>query len=218
MIRKNVFAIVVLLLGFSIGLVSCSKHNTAADNNCISRATPKVTDILVAPAILDTIHGLFQTNHLANPRVQFNGLHTDRWLDSNSQMVTVQQVTANYFVNGLPVFGGYLNYTFVNGRFIDSNALRIAGRPENDDTTGQQPPAVLKSAFYQYNPDYSGPCLKATLCYLDAEIIAPYTTPTGKTQVKVWAINPVTGSLPLVFVVDQTGKSFPDILESISGF
>ncbi|MDP4150073.1 MAG: hypothetical protein Q8927_07840 [Bacteroidota bacterium] len=217
MIRRIGFPIGLLLLVFSLNLVSCSKHNASADN-CITRVTPRVTDIIVAPAVLDTIHGLFQANHLANPRIQFNGLHTDTWLDSNSQRVVVQQVTANYFVNGLPVFGGYLNYTFVNGRFIDSNALRIAGQPENDDTMGHQPLAVLRSVFYQYNPDYTGPCLKATLCYLDAGSIAPYTVPLGKVLVKVWAINPTPHGFPLVFVVDETGKSFPDILESIDGF
>jgi hypothetical protein len=212
MIRRNVFPIGVLVLALSLGFLSCSKHNAAANNNCITRATPKVTDIIVAPAILDTIHGLFQANHLSNPRLQFNGLHTDRWLDSNSQLVVVRQVTANYFINGLPVFGSYLNYTFVNDRFVDSSSTRITGVLENDDTNPQQPLVVLKDAFYKFYPDYSGPCLQATLSYLDASSIPGNTVPLGRRMVKVWTIGDGIHYTPKVFVVDETGQSFPLLL------
>jgi hypothetical protein len=215
MIRRTVFPAGTLWLAFSMALFSCSKHD-AAHNNCITRATPRVTDIIVSSANLDTIYSLFHTNHLSNPHIQFNGLHTDRWLDSNSQLVVVRQVTANYFVNGLPVFGSYLNYTFVNDRFVDSNCIHIAGIPENSDTIPQQSLMALNDAFYKYNPDYSGPCLQATLSYLDVSGIPGRTSvPMGRSLVKVWTVGDGIHFTPKVFVVDETGQSFPLIVMTL---
>jgi hypothetical protein len=64
---------------------------------------------------------------------------------------TIQtQVTANPFLNGLPIFNDQQLFIFFNGIFSPSRSYLMVEVAANNDTTGNQSLPHLRSAFLQH--------------------------------------------------------------------
>jgi len=217
--RGYVFSTAALFfVALIIQTTSCSKSGSGtSDNACIERVIPQYTQTALTSGQIDSIKTLFGKNNMSTNQLQFIEYIPDIYTDTG--MTPQAQVTANLFLNGLPVFN--YNEVFVfNGGVFDT-AYLYTGTPLTNDTTGHQTLAYLRSSFLKhvsesvtYSPiskpfvpspnSYTGSCMVATMGYVDA-VYAPGNTIPWGTLIKVWAVTPLNSGYPCVYVRDDNG-------------
>jgi hypothetical protein len=217
--------------------VSCHKHSSAGDDSiCVTRLDPQVSDYNVSGADLDSIYNLFKINNLSTANLQFQYwiTYTEVNVDPGAYNGYEEQIQANQFFNGLPVFADMKIFIFYDGNYSDSGSVSgYSGPAPNADTTTHQTFAGLRTAFLAHlsqsyteggasayskpfipSPStYTNACLNVTLGYLDARTLpanAPNVTSSlNQALVKVWSVTPARNSsityYPLVYVEDDNG-------------
>jgi hypothetical protein len=201
-------------------LASCHKHNGAeTETSCVTRLSPNVADFKVSGNALDSIYALFSANHLSTANLQFTAWLMDTEVNvlPGAYSGYQEQVQANQFINGLPLFADLKSFTF-NAGILPSpgnppgyNPIvgGYAGPAPSADTTGHQTFAALRNDFLTHlsqsyteggasnakpfipSPStYINACLNVTLGYLDAAMIPGNPYVFGLAVVKVWAVTP----------------------------
>jgi hypothetical protein len=222
----------LLILGFS----SCRKDKTATNNNCIERVVLLPGDLPInAPPIIevdpitegqiDTIKTLFTNNNLPFDQYQFVYYIYDIYVPGPGDTIQTQ-VTANPFLNGLPVFLDQQVFNFDNGVFSPSSSYLTVEVAASNDTTGHQSLSYLRGAFLQYVSEaiiaggasnskpfvpspaaYRDTCLSATLGYIDQSYIPGNPYSLGH-LIKIWQVTPLNSNYPSVFVRDDNGQGW----------
>jgi hypothetical protein len=215
------------------GFASCRKNSAGAGNGCIERVvllpgdlpvnSPPIIDVdPITEGQIDTIKILFTNNNLPFNQYQFVYYIYDPWSGDSIQ----QQVTANPFVNGLPVFGDQQVFNFINGIFSASTSYLTVEVAASNDTTGHQTLTYLRNAFLQHvseatilwplpasKPTVPSPaafrdtCLSAILGYMDPSNIPGNPYSPGH-LIKVWQITAINSNYPVVFVRDDNGQGW----------
>ena len=212
---------ILLIAGFA----SCSRHNAAQTNDCISRVFPS-TGPAVRQGQLDTIDAYFQKNHLSTANLQF--LYVNIFTPQETpNHHTTYNVGAGLVLNGLHVPSGNMSFDFDStGTLLDS-AGGYKGQMPDNDTTGHQSLENLRQLFLanykqciiaggpvNAKPDiptapYDDTCLSAELVYVDAGIQISNST-YGQQLVKAWLVEPADNTyFPEVTVIDNTGQAIP---------
>jgi len=219
----------LFLATFSIGittlfLASCHKHlGTESENSCVTRLSPNVADFKVSGAGLDSIYALFSANNLSTANLQFTAWLTDTEVNTlpGAYSGYQEQVQANQFFNGLPLFEDGISFTFNAGILPPAGnppgwnpiAGRYTGQMPSTDTTGHQTFSTLRNAFLTHlsqsyflggasnaqpfipSPStYTNACLDVTLGYLNASSVPGNTAAFGTALVKVWSVTPAPDS------------------------
>jgi hypothetical protein len=167
---------------------------------------------------------LFRDNNLSTEGLQFIFFVPDVSVDPAIISDTENQVTADLFVHGLPVFE--LNELFIfTGEKFDS-AFLYTGRPANDNVGSNLSLDTLRKDFLKhvseskiYGPINGSPftpsastyldsCLGATLGYIDASYVPGQQLAYGSLLIKVWAVRPLGKIYPCVFVEDDNGLAW----------
>ena len=211
----------LFILALFLNATSCSKQSsTTSTSDCIERLMPKYTESTLTGNQIDSIKALFSKNNLSIDQLLFTQFIPNIYSDPN--MISQAQVTANLFLNGLPVFN--YNEVFIFNNSIFDTAYLYTGTASSNDTTGHQTLSYLRSAFFKhvsesviYSPvgkpfvpssnTYLDSCLAVTLGYVDAVYFPGNTNPWG-TLKKVWMIKPVHSGYPSVFVEDDSGLAW----------
>jgi hypothetical protein len=227
----------LLALALLAGLTACSRHGSAVGNDCISRFTPDGTTPLIPQSELDTITGLFTQNNLPASGLQFTSIIYNAVYNPSQYSGPQDQVTANVYINGLPVFQGQEYFDFDStGAFQPPAIGGWQGQQPGKDTTTRQSLIALRQAFLKNyklctveggpinskpshpTAPYDDTCLSAELGYMDANSINT-NTPYGQQLIKVWLVCSSTSRLypsffvyPAVFVADSTGAVRPQYL------
>jgi hypothetical protein len=217
MIWKQLLLISVLFLSTS----SCSKQgSTTTNTDCIVRVIPLYTETTLTEYQINSIKLLFSKNNMSINGLQFTQFISDG--GGNLPMITQTQVTANLFLNDLPVF--YYNELFIFNNGIFDTAYLYTGTPLTNDITGHQTLSNLQSSFLKHvsesitylpigppfvpsSSTYSDSCLVATLGYIDAVYIPGHTLPWGN-LIKVWSVTTLHNSYPTVYVEDDNGLAW----------
>jgi len=229
--KGSIAGIFFLLVG--TGFASCRKNNTTDSKACIERLVMMPGDLPInAPPIIevdpitegqiDTIKMLFTNNGLPFGQYQYMYYSYNTGRGDSIQ----QQVTANPFINGLPVFGDQQVFNFINGIFSASTSYLMVEVPPNNDTTGHQTLTYLRSAFLQHVSEatisggaadskpfvpspaaYEDTCLSATLGYIDQSYIPGNTFALGH-LIKIWLVTAVNSNYPAVYVRDDNGQGW----------
>jgi len=204
---------------------SCSRHNAAKTNDCISRVFPS-TGPFVTSGQLDTIDAYFQKNHLSTSNLQFLYVNIFTAQETINHH-TIYNVGAGLILNGLRVPSANLAFDFDStGTLLDS-AGGYKGQLPDNDTTGHQSLGNLRQLFLanykqciveggpaNAKPDiptapYDDTCLSAELVYVDAGI-QNGTGFAGQQLVKAWLVTAADNTyFPEVTVIDNTGQAIP---------
>jgi len=216
--------------------VSCHKHSSDDnDSICVTRLVPQVSDYNVSGAALDSIYNLFKVNNLSTANLQFQYwiTYTEVNVDPGAYNGYEEQIQANQFFNGLPVFADMKIFIFYDGNYSASGTVGgYSGPAPGIDITTHQTFAGLRTAFLanlsqsyseggaagatRFVPSpstYTHACLNVTLGYLDAGML-PANAPNvafsfNQAVVKVWQVTPARDSsityYPLVYVEDDNG-------------
>ena len=233
----EVFSILLSFLVIEIS-PSCSKTKTNSNQinaGCIERMVLKPSSLPInAPPIInldpitqeqiDTIKILFTNNNLPFNQYQFVGYYSYQYATDTVQT----QVNVNPFLNGLPIFNDNEVFVFFNGVYSASNSyLNLTPEvPPNNDTTGHQNFANLRSAFLKHVSEatFTGPqrgakpvaplpsayvdtCLSVTMGYIDQSYIPGNTFSLGH-LIKVWLITPSGSNYPSVYLRDDNGQGW----------
>jgi hypothetical protein len=206
----------LFILALFLNATSCSKQSsTTLTSDCIERLMPKHTESTLTGNQLDSIKTLFGKNNLSIDQLQFIQFTPNIYSDQ-------EQVWANLFLNGLPVFN--YNEVFIFNHAIFDTAYLYTGTASSNDPTGHQTLAYLRTAFFKHvsesviyapvgkpfvpsSSTYLDSCLAVTLGYVDAVYFPGNTIPWG-TLKKVWSIKPLHSSYPNVFVEDDSGLAW----------
>jgi hypothetical protein len=209
-----------------IFIFSCTREtatvNNVADNGCISIAVAQASQTSLSASQIQSIDSLFQANNMSTDGLQFIEYIPDIYSDTTKP--PHEQVAANLFLNGLPVFHYTEAFDFNNGVF-DTSAL-YTGAPANNNADGHQSLTSLRTDFLDHVSEskieggvlnatpftpsastYVDTCLAATLGYVDATAVPGNTLPYGN-LVKVWSITPSHGTYPCVYVEDDNGLAW----------
>ena len=211
----------LLLAGFG----SCSRHNVAKDNGCISRYQPS-TSSLVTAGQLDTLDLYFHKNNLSITGLQFISAYYVS-ISNGTYSGPVYQATANFIINGLRVPSDNIVFDFDStGTLLDSFGGYSGALPNNDTTTHQSLAGLRQSFLNNYKQcaigggcmnctlqhptaSYLDTCLIAQLVYVDAGI-QNNSIPSGRQLLKAWLVSsPANPSFPEVTVIDSTGQAIP---------
>jgi hypothetical protein len=223
---------IFFLLGLTV-LPSCRKSNAGTADSCIERAVLLPGDLPVnSPPVIvvdsitagqiDTIKTLFANNNLPFDQYQFLFYNEVPWHPDSIQ----QQVTANPFLNGLPIFNDGQVFNFFNGIYSASSSYLTVEAAVNSDTTGHQSLSYLRSAFFQYLSEatitggaadskpvapspaaYKDTCLWATLGYIDQSYIPGNSFSLGHV-IKIWQVTPANSNYPTIYVRDDNGQGW----------
>ncbi len=217
-------ASLLVLAGFG----SCSRHNVAKDNGCISRYQPS-TSSLVTTSQLDTLDLFFHKNNLSISGLQFLFLDYDS--DPNNFFGSYHgpyyQASADLILNGLRMPSFTIAFVFDStGNLLDSAGGYFGELPNNDTTTHQSLAGLRQSFLNSYKQcvigggcmnctlqhptvSYLDTCLIAQLVYVDASI-QNNSIPSGQQLVKAWLVSSADNpSFPEVTVIDSTGQAIP---------
>lgn len=228
--KKNITGHFIFLFCLA-GLCSCSKTKTNTSNtDCIERivlvpgdmptnSLPVINLDPITSGEIDTIKTLFTNNNLLFGQYQFVSYYSYQYSSDSIQT----QVTANPFINGLPVFNDGQIFIFFNGTYSASSSYLTSEVPANNDNTGHQTLSYLRNAFLKYVSEatitganlnanttvpspasYMHTCLSATLGYIDLSFIPGNPFSLGH-LIKVWMVTPLNGNYPTVFVRDDNG-------------
>ncbi len=220
----------LLALALLAGFTACSRHSSDVGNDCITRYTPDENTLLLPQSQLDTITSFFTYNNLPVSGLQFTSILYDAVYNAASQNNSPQdQVTANLYLNGLPVYQGQEYFDFDStGAFQPPAVGGWQGQQPAKDTTTRQGLEALRQTFLKNyklctvegglanskpshpTAPYADTCLSAQLGYMDAHTI--YTDiPYGQQLIKVWLVCSSTSwhypsffAYPAVFVADST--------------
>jgi hypothetical protein len=225
----------LLTLALATQLVACSRHD--GGNDCIARP-PLVNTPLLSSAQLDTIDNLFSSNNLSTTGLQFSHIFYDT-VTSTAYSGPLIQISAEQYINGLPLFYGEVYFNFGKGIFQPPAAGLYQGASPGGDTIGHRGLEALRQTFLQNykqctifgglanskpshpTAPYQDSCLYALLGYTDASNMGT-GIPYGKQLIKVWEVTPdnyisrwITEGVPLypaVYIVDSTGYTWPESL------
>ncbi|MBS1667382.1 MAG: hypothetical protein JST58_08400 [Bacteroidetes bacterium] len=203
-------------------LAACNKkQNSNSDSGCITRVIATTVSQTLNASQIDSIEVLFNKNNLSTAQLQFLYFVPNAFSDTTLPAQT--QVTAEFFLNKLPVFG-YNEYFIFNNAIFDT-AYLYTGIPQNNDSSGHQTLSYLRDAFMKhvsesvfYSPLFTKPfvpsaslyldsCLTATLGYIDASSVKGSNAIWGKTLVKVWSVT-CNNHYPGIFVEDDNGLAW----------
>jgi len=205
--------------------ISCNKHHDTPTADCITRIDASQT-ATVSAAQMDSINRLFSSNGLSTTGLQFYSFFSASIVEPGF-FGTQEQVAANVFYNGLPVFADDQYFIFNAGQYQPNGTASYTGPVPPPDTTSRQTLEDLRTAWlthYQqdtifggasasrpYAPGtaYSDSCLLAELGYLDAATFANGPRTYGVSLVKAWKVSPLSGGYPMVYVQDSTGTCVP---------
>jgi hypothetical protein len=234
----NIYFSLIACFIIAIAIASCNKHDQSSGENgynCITRLSPKVSDYGVSGADLDSIYALFSANNLSTADLQFQTWQTDTVMnvDPGAYNGYQEQVNANQFFNGLPVFADGKFFIFNAGKFQPGGIYDgYTGPAPTGDTIGHQALPALREDFLSHvaqsyvaggAPSNSQPfipsastyvtaCFDVTLGYLDAAMVPENPAAYGKELIKVWKVVPSKSSsftyYPLVYVEDDNGLAW----------
>jgi hypothetical protein len=232
-LKKSMTGYSTFLLLVLAGFSSCLKDKTTASRDCIEREVLVPGDLPInAPPIfdadpitegqIDTIKILFANNNLAFYQYQYVYYIYNTLLGDSIQT----QVTANPFLNGLPIFYDQQVFNFDNGVFSPSTSYLTVEVAASSDTTGHRSLSYLRSAFLQHVSEatisggaadakpfvpsasaYTDTCLSATLGYIDLSFIPGNSYSPGHV-IKIWQVTALNSNYPAVFVRDDNGQGW----------
>jgi hypothetical protein len=199
----------LLLLFFTLALLSCKKNNIInlleEDNGCIekivipvrSRGTLSTSDYTLISSLF-TINGINQSN-LRFMRTYRDSLHT------YNGTYDFRWVNVLEYRNSLPIFTGTLNYSFRNGIFESYAGNLLNGITPN--TKSSMTPGQLRKLFvddielfnYQGN-QYKDSCFNAEFGYFN---LNSSTGNNAENIVKAWHLTPKFRSYPEGYYQDN---------------
>lgn len=175
---------------------------------CISRLTPRVTDLLVSPQKEDSALAAMAAAKISMENLQVSFAQLYPGMAPNGD--TVYYVGCNLYLNGLPVPMGNEGYSFLHGALYNWTEPAFYLLNTND-TAGHQDLQYLRRVFLDYmskaptpwaHPDYTDSCLTATLCYAP-DFLFRQVTGGDHVLIKSWQ---VSASGVSVFVRDDNGR------------
>ncbi len=235
-LKKSITGYFIFFLWVLAGFSSCLKDKTTASKDCIEREVLVPGDLPVnAPPIIevdpitegqiDTIKTLFTNNNLPFDEYQYVSYLYDIYVVPPGDTIQTQ-VTANPFLNGLPIFYDEQVFIFFNGVFSASSSYLSVEVAASSDTTGHRSLSYLRSAFLQHVSEatinggaadakpfvpsaaaYTDTCLSATLGYIDLSFIPGNSYSPGHV-IKIWQVTALNSNYPVVFVRDDNGQGW----------
>ncbi|HTJ10913.1 MAG TPA: hypothetical protein VL547_02750 [Dinghuibacter sp.] len=139
---------------------------------CITRLTPRVTDVLIPASTEDSALAMLAAAHVYMDDLQVNGAYL--YPASAAGGDTVFYVSCQVYLNGLPVEASGEGFSFVHGA-LTSTQPGFLYLLNTNDTAGHQDLQYLRAVFLDYMNKWPAPyamprgladsCLTATLCY-----------------------------------------------------
>ena len=215
-------------------IIACSRKNNDMGNNCITRYSGITPSFWITAAQLDTIDRLCGKSNLDPASYQFTSYYRQP-VDVRSYTGADIVVTANSYINGLPVFLQSILFNFdTTGNLLAPPSGGWTGPAPDKNAGTRRTLQSLRSIFLNnykkctiqgglantppYHPTapYQDSCLGAMLGYIGANI-ADSVIPYGTQLVKAWVIcaadkipfNLSAPPFPSVIVIDSTAKPFP---------
>jgi hypothetical protein len=221
-IPKLTVCLVIVATAFS-----CRRSETKTDIDCISRYWSSPNQALLAQRTLDSIDALFGKNNLPISGLQFLYILYDTTSNPTGYSGPQIQVSANPFINNIPVYQEDEYFTFDStGLFQPSNSVIYAWSPPGQDTSTRQTLEGLRQIFlndYKLcvieggtenstpthpTAPYGDSCLLAMLVYSDANTFNR-KIPPGTQLVLAWNVTGLNKGYPSVLVEDSTGLAIP---------
>ena len=226
----------IFFLAVLAGFSSCLKDKTTVSKDCIEKEgllpgdlpinAPPIFDVdPITEGQIDTIKILFTNNNLPFDEYQYVSYLYDIYVPTPGDTIQTQ-VTANPFLNGLPIFYDQQVFNFVNGVFSPSTSYLTVEVAASSDTTGHRSLSYLRSAFLQHVSEakiyggaadakpfvpsasaYTDTCLSATLGYIDLSLVPGNSYSPGHV-IKVWQVTALNSNYPTVFVRDDNGQGW----------